>query len=98
LAEVSHFIDASFVYGSTVQQGESLRAKVLGRLKEKIINGRSFPPHNPDPGVCFSLKLEDLCMNAGEFSIKSENLYLNSSYSKCECLVPTRDDEEGPPC
>lgn len=60
ITDVSHFIDASFVYGSRAKSSTDLRTRTGGLLRSQIISAAQFPPeleqkrrHCPLSKSCF---------------------------------------------
>ncbi|KAI9551659.1 hypothetical protein GHT06_021995 [Daphnia sinensis] len=64
--EVTHFIDASHIYGPTPATASSLRQFARGLLKVSIIEGRSYLPEDPLDKSCVGRKPGFGCFLSGD--------------------------------
>lgn len=77
LTVVSHFLDASLVYGSSKDVAVSLRAGIGGRLNVDIRSNREWLPSATNKsGACDLDQEEQVCYAAGKYSM----VYFN-----CRC-------------
>lgn len=68
LAMVTHFVDASWVYGSSDSVADMVRERSGGRLRvQRSPDGRLFPPNIPNPThSCEVSSDNDLCYFGGK--------------------------------
>ncbi|CAH2009741.1 unnamed protein product [Acanthoscelides obtectus] len=71
LDKVTHFIDASTVYGSSVEQQGDLRAFENGQLKVFRDFGRNLLPLDEDSNACISRKGGSACFKSGDTRVNS---------------------------
>jgi len=65
---VTSYIDASLLYGSTLEANQRIRLGKQGLMKFQEINGGEFPPNVEQPNkVCKVDTDQDLCIQAGEW-------------------------------
>lgn len=69
--KVTHYIDGSAIYGSTMEQQQKLRAFEGGRLSVFEDFGREFLPLNHDPDACLTTEQGSACYASGEISNSS---------------------------
>lgn len=69
ITDVSHFVDASFVYGSRAKSSTDLRTRTGGLLRSQIISAAQFPPeleqkrrHCPLSKSCFDAGMSLYCI------------------------------------
>lgn len=68
--QVSHFLDGSTIYGSTVERAGKLRTYQEGRLRVDLKNNREYLPiADSEP---FSLCLTDKCFLSGDDRVNAE--------------------------
>lgn len=75
--KVTHFIDASSIYGSTPEQASELRNFIGGRLKVFNDYGRDLLPLSKDSEACLTMEQGSACFASGMF------LY----YPRCKILL-----------
>lgn len=66
LIKVTHYIDASEIYGSDAQKAAELRSFKNGRLIAFHEFNRELLPLSRDPKFCASLRDKNTCFNAGD--------------------------------
>ncbi|XP_048526211.1 chorion peroxidase isoform X1 [Dendroctonus ponderosae] len=64
--KLTHFIDASSVYGSTPEQTSQLRSFRDGKLKVFDDFGRDLLPMSKDPNACLTMEQGSACFESGD--------------------------------
>lgn len=64
--KLTHFIDASSVYGSTPEQTGELRSFQGGKLKVFKDFDRELLPLSKDPEACLTMEQGSACFQSGE--------------------------------
>lgn len=68
LVVVSHWMDASFVYGSNQRLADTLREGIGGRLRVEFRDGRPWPPAAANKSaVCDQQTEEEPCYQFGQY-------------------------------
>lgn len=78
--KVTHFIDASSIYGSTPDQTGELRSFEDGKLKTFEDFGRDLLPISKDTDACLTMEQGSACFSSGKMNSFGEylqNLHLN---------------------
>lgn len=71
---VTHYMDLSFIYGSSEDAARSLRTFKGGRLNTSTIDDKPFPPTGQAP-VCLVDKFNKLCFLAYN-KLNNNSLYI----------------------
>lgn len=61
--QVTHYLDASTIYGSTEEKSQKLREMKAGRLRVNFKDGREYLPDNDSE---YASECEGTCYAAGE--------------------------------
>ncbi len=74
LNQLTSYIDASNIYGSTLQQSQSLRAFRGGRLRASNVNNQQFLPFDNGTNFCGIPREEQLrCFTAGDSRVNEQS-------------------------
>nr|CAI5861350.1 unnamed protein product [Callosobruchus analis] len=71
LDKVTHFVDASVIYGSSIEQQSDLRTFENGKLKVFHDFGRNLLPLHENSGPCISEKGGTACFKSGDTRVNS---------------------------
>lgn len=67
ITAVTGFLDLSLIYGNSEAQLKPIRSYENGRLKMDVVDGKEYPPHNPDGDeICFIETPGETCFLGGD--------------------------------